>query len=83
MLLFKKEKEVVELIIKHLDMVEECLEGGIRQSNFIWKTTSARQKFGPAKLAVPNPRRISFDTESGISSIPELICRCFGKISIN
>jgi predicted phosphate transport protein (TIGR00153 family) len=30
MLLFKKEKEVIELILKHLDMVEECLKDGIQ-----------------------------------------------------
>jgi len=30
MLLFKKEKEVVELILKHLDMVEECIKNGIQ-----------------------------------------------------
>jgi uncharacterized protein Yka (UPF0111/DUF47 family) len=30
MLLFKKEKEVIELILKHVDMVEECLQTGIK-----------------------------------------------------
>ena len=30
MFLFKKEKEVVELLIKHLETVEECLTTGIR-----------------------------------------------------
>jgi predicted phosphate transport protein (TIGR00153 family) len=30
MLLFKKEKEVIALILKHLDMVEECLKDGIK-----------------------------------------------------
>lgn len=30
MWLFKKEKEVIELILKHLDMVEQCLKSGIR-----------------------------------------------------
>jgi predicted phosphate transport protein (TIGR00153 family) len=34
MFLFKKEKEVVELIMKHLDMVEECLEDGIKAVEF-------------------------------------------------
>ena len=30
MFLFKKEKEVVSLLIKHLDVVEECLTTGIK-----------------------------------------------------
>ena len=30
MLLFKKEKQVVELILKHLDMVEDCLMNAIK-----------------------------------------------------
>jgi predicted phosphate transport protein (TIGR00153 family) len=30
MLLFKKEKEVIALILKHLDMIEECLKDGIK-----------------------------------------------------
>ena len=34
MLLFKKEKEVIELILKHLDMVEECLMAGIKTVEF-------------------------------------------------
>ena len=28
--LFKKEKEVIELILKHLDLVEDSLKTGIR-----------------------------------------------------
>ncbi len=34
MFLFKKEKEVVGLIMKHLDMVKECLEDGIKAVEF-------------------------------------------------
>ena len=34
MLLFKKEKEVIGLILKHLDMVEECLQSGIKAIEF-------------------------------------------------
>ena len=34
MLLFKKEKEVIELILKHLDMIEECLMDGIKTIEF-------------------------------------------------
>ena len=34
MLLFKKEKEVIELIIKHLDSVEESLKTGIQTIEF-------------------------------------------------
>ena len=34
MFLFKKEKEVVEFIMKHLDMVEECLKDGIKAVEF-------------------------------------------------
>jgi predicted phosphate transport protein (TIGR00153 family) len=34
MLLFKKEKEVIELILKHLDVVEECLKTGIKTIEF-------------------------------------------------
>ena len=30
MFLFKKEKEVIELLLKHLDIVEECLTTGIK-----------------------------------------------------
>ena len=30
MMLFKKEKEVIELILKHLDAVEESLQSGIK-----------------------------------------------------
>jgi predicted phosphate transport protein (TIGR00153 family) len=30
MFFFKKEKEVVELLLKHLDVVEECLTTGIK-----------------------------------------------------
>ena len=34
MFLFKKEKEVVELIVKHLGMVERCLKDGIKAVEF-------------------------------------------------
>jgi len=34
MFLFKKEKEVIELILKHLDVVEECLMDGIKTVEF-------------------------------------------------
>ena len=34
MLLFKKEKKVIELILKHLDLVEETLKTGIRTIEF-------------------------------------------------
>ena len=34
MLLFKKEKQVIELILKHLDLVEETLKTGIRTTEF-------------------------------------------------
>ena len=34
MLLFKKEKQVIELILKHLDLVEETLKTGIRTIEF-------------------------------------------------
>ena len=34
MLLFKKEKEVVKLILKHLDMVEEAIKSGIKTIDY-------------------------------------------------
>ncbi|MCK5205001.1 MAG: hypothetical protein KAR15_14060, partial [Desulfobacterales bacterium] len=34
MFLFKKEKEVVELIMKHLDMVEDCAKASLKAGEF-------------------------------------------------
>ena len=34
MLLFKKEKEVIELILKHLDLVEQSMKTGITTIEF-------------------------------------------------
>ena len=34
MALFKKEKKVVELILKHLDLIEECIKNGLKTIEF-------------------------------------------------
>ena len=39
MALFKKEKEVIELIIKHLDVVEDCAKPVSRRENFTYRMT--------------------------------------------
>ena len=44
MFLFKKEKEVVELLLKHMDVVETCLATGIKtiQTYFMGNTREAK-----------------------------------------
>jgi len=44
MLLFKKEKEVIGLILNHLDMVEECLQSGIKAIEFYLEDNIAEAK---------------------------------------
>jgi len=44
MLLFKKEKKVIELIIKHLDVVEECMRYSIQAVEFYLKKNTDEAK---------------------------------------
>jgi len=44
MLLFKKEKEVIELILKHLDMVEDSLKTGIKTIEYYLENNISEAK---------------------------------------
>lgn len=49
MFLFKKEKEVVDLIMKHLDMVGECLKDGIKTVEFYLRDNISEAKIWARK----------------------------------
>ena len=34
---FKKEKAVDQLILKHLDIVEDCVQASLKAGEFIWR----------------------------------------------
>jgi predicted phosphate transport protein (TIGR00153 family) len=59
MLLFKKEKEVIALILKHLDMVEECLKDGLKAVELYLD-----DNIGEAKICARNAR--SAESEADI-----------------
>ncbi|UCE54001.1 MAG: DUF47 domain-containing protein [Desulfobacterales bacterium] len=58
MLLFKKEKEVVKLILKHLDMIEECLKNGIKTIEYYLENNISE-----AKVSARKSRRIESEAD--------------------
>jgi predicted phosphate transport protein (TIGR00153 family) len=58
MLLFKKEKEVVKLILKHLDMIEECLKNGIQTVEYY-----IENNISEAKVSARKSRRIESEAD--------------------
>jgi predicted phosphate transport protein (TIGR00153 family) len=58
MLLFKKEKEVVKLILKHLDMIEECLKNGIKTVEYYLENNISE-----AKVSARKSRRIESEAD--------------------
>jgi len=50
MLLFKKEKEVIELILKHLDLVEQSMKTGITTIEFYLQDNIGEAKIGARKV---------------------------------
>ncbi len=51
MLLFKKEKEVIELILKHLDLVEQSMKTGITTIEFYLQDNIGEAKIGARKVS--------------------------------
>ena len=49
MFLFKKEKEVVELLLKHMDVVETCLTTGIKTIQTYFKGDTRDAKSWPSR----------------------------------
>ena len=58
MLLFKKEKEVIELILKHLDMVEDCISDAIQAVEFYLESN-----IGEAKVAARKTRSLESEAD--------------------
>ena len=58
MLLFRKEKEVVELILKHLDVIEECMKGAIQAVEFY-----LADNIGEAKICARRARSAESDAD--------------------
>ena len=58
MILFKKEKEVIELILKHLDMVEDSLKTGIQTIEFYLE-----DNISEAKVLARKVRSIESDAD--------------------
>ena len=58
MALFKKEKKVVQLVLKHLDKVEECLATAAKTVElYISKGKRRRQGFWSVTCEIWNQRR--------------------------
>jgi hypothetical protein len=51
MLLFKKEKEVIKLILKHLDLVEQSMKTGITTIEFYLQDNIGEAKIGARKVS--------------------------------
>lgn len=58
MLLFKKEKEVIELILKHLDMVEDCMRDAIQAVEYYLEGN-----IGEAKVASRKTRSLESEAD--------------------
>ena len=59
MLLFKKEKEVIELILKHLDLVEDCMKAATQAIEYyLAENTGEAKKF--ARLAEASSSIVMF-----------------------